>query len=225
MFTRKIIIIKFSVGQLLYLGSQYSLVMSQRAIRITLICEPAIEAEIENALANSGIQFTKEGVKKPKEAHIIHIPATILVLSVALHILEAKKDSVKGDIELADGTKYELTEEGRSQLNELLIKAMSEKREEVVPAQLAWWTPFIPEIREGLRAFIELLKWYPRASGEGKRIVTRNFLLVIVGIVVAMWLLTYFDKVSGDSFVFVIGALLGYIFAFLERFLGILIHD
>jgi len=48
---------------------------------------------------------------------------------------------------------------------------------------------------------------------------------VIVGIVFGMWLLTYFDKVSGDSFVFVIGALLGYIFAFLERFLGILTHD
>lgn len=199
--------------------------MSQRAIKITLICEPAIEAEIENALANSGIQFTKEEVKKPIGTHIIYMPAAIWVLSVALHILEARKDSVKGNIELADGTKYELTQEGRSQLNELLFKAMSEKKEEAVPTQLAWWAPFIPEIREGLRAFIELLRWYPKASGEGKRIVTRDFLLVIVGIVVAMWLLTYFDKVSGDAFVFVIGALLGYIFAFLERFLGILIHD
>jgi len=199
--------------------------MSQRATKITLICEPAIEAEIENALANSGIQFTKEEVKKPIEAHIIYIPEAIWALSVALHILEAKKDSVKGNIELTDGRKYELTQEGRSQLNELLVEEMSKKREEVTTTQLIWWTPFIPEIRELLRTFIKLLEWYPKASGEGKRIVTRNFLLVIVGIVGAMWLLTYFDKVSGDAFVFVIGALLGYIFAFLERFLGILIHD
>jgi len=37
--------------------------MSQRAIKITLICEPKIEKDIENALVNSGIQFTKEEVK------------------------------------------------------------------------------------------------------------------------------------------------------------------
>ena len=199
--------------------------MSQRAIKITLICEPKIEEDIENALANSGIQFTKEEVKKPIEAHIIYIPAEIWALSVALHILEAKKDVVKGNIESADGKKYELTQEGRVQLNELLVEAMSRKREETVTTQIAWWTPFIPEIRELIRTFTKLVEWYPKATGEGKRIVSRNFLLVIVGIVVGMWLLTYFDKVSGDSFVFVIGALLGYIFAFLERFLGILTHD
>lgn len=67
------------------------LVMSQRAIKITLICEPEIEKDIENALANSGIQFTKEEVKKPIGAHIIYIPEAIWALSATLHVLEAKK--------------------------------------------------------------------------------------------------------------------------------------
>jgi len=198
--------------------------MSQRAIKITLICEPAIEAEIENALVNSGIQFTKEEVKKPTGAHIIYIPEAIWALSIALHILEAKKDVVKGNVELSDGKKYELTEEGKEQLNGFLIEVMSKKREEA-PVQLAWWAPFIPEIKELLKTIIKLIEWYPKASGEGKRIVTRNFLIVIGAIVIGMGFLTYTGKISGDSFVFVIGALLGYIFAFLERFLGILIHD
>jgi len=138
--------------------------------------------------------------------------------------LEAKKDVVKGSIELADGKKYELTQEGRDQLNVLLIEAMSRKREEA-PVPVAWWVPFIPEIKELLGAIVEFIKWYPKASGEGKRIVTRDFLIVIGAIVFGMRFLTYTGKVSGDSFVFVIGALFGYIFAFLERFLGILIHD
>lgn len=197
--------------------------MSQRAIKITLICEPEIEEDIENALANSGIQFTREEVKKPIEAHTIYIPETIWALSVALHILEAKKDVVKGNIELLDGKKYELTQEGREQLKERLVEAMGRKRE--VIAEVPWWAPFIPEIREFIRTFTKLVEWYPKATGEGKRIVSRNFLIVIVGIVVGMGILTYTGKVSGDSFVFVIGALLGYIFAFLERFLGILTHD
>jgi len=47
--------------------------------------------------------------------------------------------------------------------------------------------------------------------------------VVLLGLIVlGMGILTYFDKVSGDAFVFVIGALLGYIFAFLQKFLGIL---
>lgn len=44
----------------------------------------------------------------------------------------------------------------------------------------------------------------------------------MVAIVLGMGFLTYTGKVSGDSFVFVVGALIGYIFAFLQRFLEIL---
>lgn len=196
--------------------------MSEGAIKITLICDLNIEKDIENALYNSGIQFTKEEIKKPIEAHVFYIPNVVPAISVALHILEAKKDVVKGNIELLDGTKYELTQEGIDQLNGLLIEAMCRKREEPAPTQMVWWTPFIPEIREFIKSLIELMKWYPKAMGEGKHIVTRNFLILIGLIVLGMGILTYFDKVSGDSFVFVIGALLGYIFAFLQRFLGIL---
>jgi hypothetical protein len=194
--------------------------MSQGTIKITLICDTNVEKDIENALSNSGVQFTKEEVKKPLEAHIFYIPNVIWAISVALHILEAKKDVVTGNIELSDGTKYELTQEGRDQLNALLIEAMSRKRE--VIAEVPWWTPFIPEIKEFMKQLISLMEWYPKAMGEGKRIVTRNFLILIGIIVFGMGILTYLGKVSGDSFVFVIGALLGYIFAFLQRFLGIL---
>ena len=155
------------------------LAMSQKVIRITLICEPKVEEVIENALANSGIQFTKDTVKKPIEATTIYIPAEIWALSVALHILEAKKDVVKGNIELADGKKYELNQEGRAQLNELLVETMGQKREETVTTQISWWTPFIPEIREMMRTITKLVEWYPKAIGEGKRIVSRNFLILI----------------------------------------------
>jgi hypothetical protein len=196
--------------------------MSQGAIKITLICDANTEKDIENALINSGIQLTKEEVKKPIEAHVFYIPNLLPVISVALHILEAKKDVIKGDIELSDGTKYELTQEGIAKLNGLLIEALCKKKEDTTTTQIVWWTPFIPEIREGLKAFIELLKWYPKATGEGKKVVTTYFVVLIGLIVLGMGILTFFDKVSGDSFVFVVGALIGYIFAFLQKFLGIL---
>jgi len=195
--------------------------MSQTAIKITLSCEPEIEVDIENALKNSGIQFTKEEVKKPKAAYIIYIPSAIPTLSVILHILEARKDVVKGEIELANGKKYELTQEGREQLNALMIEAMSTKREEA-PTPIAWWTPFIPEIKELIGALIDFIKWYPKASGEGKKTVVSYFVVLIGLIVFGMGFLTFYGKVSGDAFVFVIGALIGYVFAFLSKYLGIL---
>jgi hypothetical protein len=40
-------------------------------------------------------------------------------------------------------------------------------------------------------------------------------------IVVGVGILTFFGRVSGDAFVFVIGTLLGYIFAFLSKYLGL----
>jgi len=146
--------------------------MSQVTTKITLICEPNVEADFENALVNSGIQFTKEEVKEPIVAYVLHIPEAIMTLSVTLHVLENKKDVLKGKIELSDGKVFELTQEGRDQLNQLLVESITKKRDAQTTIQLAWLTPFIPEIREGLRAFIDLLKWYPKATGEGKRVVT-----------------------------------------------------
>lgn len=64
--------------------------MSQRTIKITIICEPKVKKEIETALANSGVQFTKEEIKEP-ENYLFYIPDAIWCLSIALHILEAKK--------------------------------------------------------------------------------------------------------------------------------------
>lgn len=196
--------------------------MSQEDVKITLICDTIVEEEIENALTNSGIQFTKEKVKKPTEAYVIHLPNVLSLIFHMLHILESKGDVVKGSIELPDGTKYELTQEGIDQLNGLLIESMCKKREPISPP-IVWWTPFIPEIKEFLRKLTELMDWYPKAISKGKRDITLVFAGLIGIIVLGMWFLTYFGKVSGDAFVFVIGALIGYIFAFLAKFLGMTI--
>jgi DNA-binding PadR family transcriptional regulator len=194
-------------------------------IKLTLSCESEIEKDIENALMNSGLQFTKEEIKEPVEGYIIYLPSVIGAFSVALHILESKKDVIKGSIELPNGKRYELTEDGRAQLREVLIEALNKKREPATGIETIWWTPFIPEIKEFIKTLTSLVEWYPRASGEGKHIITRNFLLLIGVIVLGMGILTYLGKLSGDSFALVIGTLLGYIFAFLQKYLGILVED
>jgi len=120
--------------------------MSYQKIKITIICKQKVQEEIKTALTNSEVQFNVEEIKEPTEAYCIYIPDAIWCLSVALHILEAKKDVLQGNIELPDGTVYELTDEGMNQLRERLTNVMTRKRE--IIRRVEWWSPFIPEIKE-----------------------------------------------------------------------------
>lgn len=198
--------------------------MSQAQIKIHLVCDSSVESAIEIALTNMGFQFSKEEIMEPTKGYVFQLPYYLLSISAILDILESRKEQITGSIELPDGKKYEITEEGKTQLKKKLSEDMF-KKQEVVKNEPIWWTPFIPEIKDFLRAMIELMEWYPKAAGEGKAIVTRNFIFILIAIVLGMGILTYFGKVSGDSFVFVIGTLLGYIFAFLQKYLGILQNE
>lgn len=99
------------------------------------------------------------------------------------------------------------------------------REREVVKPQIQWWTPFIPEIKDFLKKINSIVEWYPKAYSEGKRVITTFLFAMISCIVIGLWILTFYDKISGDSFVFVIGTLLGYLFAFLQKFLGILKNE
>jgi len=159
--------------------------MSQTEIKLTLVCEPEVLTHVETALENMQVQTRKEKLKTPANAYLIYIPDTIWTLSVALNILEAKKDVIQGTVELSDGNKYELTQQGRAKFNEVLVEAMSRKRE-IPVAQAPWWfVPFIPEIKKILTEVIPTMKWYSKAVGEGKRFVTTVFMALLGGIVLS----------------------------------------
>ena len=68
----------------------------ETAIKITFICEPEVEKDIETALERSQIPFRTEKLKTPTNAYCIYVPDAIGALSVVLDLLEAKKDVVSG---------------------------------------------------------------------------------------------------------------------------------
>jgi hypothetical protein len=156
--------------------------MSFEDVKITLICDATVVEDIENAIANSGIQVLKEKPKEPINGYVFHLQNVISLVFHVLHILEAKKDVIKGNIELPDGTKYELTQEGIALLNGVLVEAMSKKREPV-SSQITWWSPFVPEIKLFLIKLTELMDWYPKAVGKGKRDVALVF-GILLGLIV-----------------------------------------
>lgn len=66
----------------------------ETAIKITFICEPEVEKDIETALKNLQIPFRKEKLKTPTNAYCIYVPDASGALSVVLDLLKAKKDVV-----------------------------------------------------------------------------------------------------------------------------------
>jgi hypothetical protein len=178
------------------------------------------EEFVRTALLNAGVSVIVEQKKKSEDPLKFSVPANVVSLSVLLHVVETNPEAFNGQVRLQDGRTFTLDEAGRTQLRDLLATAMRQPRPSEQPAPV-WWMYFMPQIGKIIEEIAGLVHWYPRALGEGRRILTRNFVALILAIVVGVGILTFFGRVSGDAFVFVIGTLLGYIFAFLSKYLGL----
>jgi hypothetical protein len=175
---------------------------------------------VKTALFNAGLPVIVEQKKKPEDPLKFSVPANVVSLSVLLHVVETSPEAFNGQVRLQDGRTFALDEAGRTQLRDLLTTAMRQPRSSEQQAPV-WWMYFIPQIGKIIEEIAGLVHWYPRALGEGQRILTSNFVLLILAVVIGVGILTFFGRVSGDAFVFVIGALLGCVFAFLSKYLGL----
>ena len=202
--------------------------MSQATIKITLVCEPDVETDIENAMLNSGVQFSKVSSKEPK-TYVLYVPDHVMVASLILHVLESKKEDVKGNIEFANGQVIEINEEGIGELRTMVLDSMSKKREEQPKNQenkgnVEW-------ISELLNAVIPLAdkyltfkendakakkEYFERVSNHNRRMVYAlvSFLAIIIALMSG---LTYFKLVSGDALLFLVGTVTGYLLLFIQR--------
>ncbi|SRR6266568_5924507 len=174
---------------------------------------------LKTLLTNSGIQILVEP-EKPGDEHLrMSMPETIPNGLTLLQAIETSPEAFAGEVSLHDGRKFSLDTDGRAKLREVITNSMKQAQGSV--QQQPAWTYFIPEIRLFIKELLDLMHWYPRAVGEAEHEVARNFLILIGLAVLGVGILTYFGRVSGDAFVFVIGILLGYLFAFLNKFMGL----
>jgi hypothetical protein len=179
------------------------------------------EEFLKTALLNAGMPIKVDERKRTDAPLKLTMPANISSLSVLLHVMESIPETVSGEVRLQDGRTFALDESGKAQLRELLSTAMRQPQPSVQQAPV-WWMYFLPQIGKIIEEVAGLVHWYPRAVGEGQRTVVTYFVALILAIVAGVGVLTYVGKVSGESFVFVTGILLGYIFAFLSKYLGVI---
>lgn len=68
---------------------------------------------------------------------------------------------------------------------------------------------------------LSLAEWAPKETARARFRVTLLFTVVLVIIIVALVILTALGMVESGALIFLLGTIVGYIFSFLQRFLGL----
>ena len=75
-------------------------------------------------------------------------------------------------------------------------------------------------MQEAIPKIVEIAEWYFKDRSKSNLKVTHVFVALLSGLTVGAYILALLHIVSGDTIIFVIGSLFGYIFAFLQKYLG-----
>jgi len=87
-----------------------------------------------------------------------------------------------------------------------------------IPQQPTIWQ--VPQIQEAIPKIVEMLQWHFQDRSKSNLKITYIFVSLLGLLTLGIFVLTWFGKASGDTVIFLIGSLFGYIFAFLQKYLG-----
>jgi len=191
----------------------------QPLMEVTIKGKPEDREFLKRALVNSNIPITIQEEKKGDGPLRFSMPSLVVTASVFIHAIESKPEAFSGEVTLPDGIEISIDADGLKQLKERLTLAMGQTQPTV--QAVVWWTYFIPQIAGLIDEVRNFIRWYPRAVGKAEEKVAVRFVLLIVFVVSLTFVLTVYGRISGDAFVFVVGILLGYVFAFLSKYLGL----
>lgn len=198
--------------------------MSFSEIIATYKCEPEVEEFLEIALTNSGVKFGKRLLEDGE--YKLYLPNVTWAISISLNIFNEYKDKINGTIETPDGTTVEITQQGIQQLQRRLVESMSQTDRVMAPVQqysdVSPWIVYRDEIGEIIKSIPDWLSTSSKYASELKnRVVLALLILIGMTIGVISWL-TIRGEISGEALIFLCGTIIGYIFAFLQKYLGLI---
>lgn len=178
---------------------------------------------IERGLHNSGVRIAKRELETGELKFLI--PSTYWALSVVLTLLDAYDTKINGKIVSPGGREFEITETGLSAFRSSLIEVMTEQREITLPSYPAsepsFWILYKDEVGQlitNLPKWID--NWSISAASIKSKVIYGIFMLLLATLFVVTWL-TLENRISGEALVFLAGTIIGYIFAFMQKYLGI----
>ncbi len=78
----------------------------------------------------------------------------------------------------------------------------------------------VPEIREAIPKIVGMIEWYYKDRSKSNLKITYLFVGLLAGLTIGVFALAFLKAISGETVIFLIGSLFGYVFAFLQRYLG-----
>lgn len=178
---------------------------------------------IERGFQNSGIRIAKRELDTGEIKFLI--PSTYWVLSVVSAIFETYYQKIVGKIMTPGGSEYEITEAGLSEFKRGLIEVMTEQRETTLPhypeSEPSFWVLYKDEVGQVITNLPKWVdKWSVSAAAIKGKVIYGIFGLLLATLGVVTWLVLE-NRISGEALVFLAGTIIGYVFAFLQKYLGI----
>jgi hypothetical protein len=92
-------------------------------------------------------------------------------------------------------------------------------------AKPSFWEIYQPQIGKLLDELPELISWYPETSARQSIRIVAVMILFLFGVVVVAAYLAATRVMRGDAIIFLVGSIVGYVFAFLQRYLGVFARE
>lgn len=197
--------------------------MSFTELVATFKCEPELLETIETSLLNSEVKFAKRELETGDIR--LFIPNLFWTISIFLTILNQFKEQIEGYIETPTGRKFEISAKGIDDLQKVVIESMSTKREVVGPApeqaEPNLWIVYREEIAEIIKSTPRWIDSWSQSASKVKFWVVMLLLILIGSTLGVVTYLTIINRISGEALIFLTGTIIGYIFSFLQKYLGI----
>jgi len=78
----------------------------------------------------------------------------------------------------------------------------------------------IPQIRDAIPKLVSVVEWYYKDRSKSNLKITYIFVALLAGLTLGVSVMAFNKMVEGGTVIFLVGSLFGYVFAFLQRYLG-----
>jgi hypothetical protein len=187
---------------------------------LVLIIDEKLRERIKACFRDSGIKFT-ETISEEKDApFILNIYGQDQeVLKPFVSLYTKFKDKMKGHIQYPDNRVCEL--------NDSNIEIITQGSKQPIISttssgtKSSFWELYQPEIRDLIKELPDIITWYPETSARQNIRITVTMIAFLFGVLLITAYLASSKLISGDAIIFLIGSIVGYVFAFLQKYLGI----
>jgi hypothetical protein len=190
---------------------------------IVLKASEEIIESIEIGLKKAGVRIAKRELDTGEVKFLL--PTLYWTMSVVYTVLMTYHSHLEGRIELPNGNTFPLSNEGLTQFRTGLLESMTERGEANIQIHqqndTSFWVVYRDEVGNLIQNLPNWIDQWSASAAQIKSNVIWGIFFLLFATLAVVTALTWRGKISGEALVFLAGTIIGYIFAFMQKYLGI----